>query len=178
MYIVESLKTDEDQNVHTFKLHVFAYTGLNLRDSVSLFSRVSMSSEQVQSLNQVCSNYFRATALFLKITPTSWTIGHIVPVHAQQLQETLGLGLGINTMEGREAKHVTLAKFTSNTQFNNRWNQVFKHEYISLFWLRQSGCDETVYKHTSNVYIPKRCSTRDFCYCGLPKDGVVEKCSF
>lgn len=53
-----------------------------------------------------------------------------------------------------------------------------KHEYISLFWLRQSGCDETVYKHTSNVYIPKRCSTRDFCYCGLPKDGDVEKCSF
>ena len=71
-----------------------------------------MSSEQVQSLSQVCSNYFRATALFLKSTPTSWTIGHVVPVHAQQLQETLGLGLGINTMEGREAKHVTLAKFT------------------------------------------------------------------
>ena len=178
MYIVESLKTDEDQNVHTFKLHVFAYTGLNLRDSVSLFSRISMSSEQVQSLSQVCSNYFRATALFLKSTPTSWTIGHVVPVHAQQLQETLGLGLGINTMEGREAKHVTLAKFTNNAQYNNRWSQVFKHEYISLFWLRENGCDETVYKHTSNVYIPKRCFTHDFCYCGLPKDGNVEKCSF
>ena len=104
MYIVESLKTDEDQNVHTFKLHVFAYTGLNLRDSVSLFSRISMSSEQVQSLSQVCSNYFRATGLFLKSTPTSWTIGHVVPVHAQQLQETLGLGLGINTRrEGRQS---------------------------------------------------------------------------
>ena len=69
MYIVESLKTDEDQNVHTFKLHVFVYTGLNLRDSVSLFSRILMSSEQVQSLSQVCSNYFRATALFFKEYP-------------------------------------------------------------------------------------------------------------
>ena len=178
MSIVESLKTDADQTSHTFKLHAFAYTGMNLRDAVSLFSSVTMSSEQVQSLHRVCSNFFRATALFLSCTPTSWTVGHVVPVHAKQIQDTLGMGLGINTMEGREAKHITLAKFTNNTQFNNRWDQVFRHEYISLLWLRENGCDETVYKHTSGVYIPKRCFTHDVCHCGLPKIADVEKCNF
>ena len=49
------------------------------------------------------------------------------------------MGLGINTMEGRDAKHFTLAKFTHNTQFSNRWAEVFKHEYVSLFWLREKG---------------------------------------
>ena len=40
MCIVQCLKTDADQVYHSFQLHVFAYTGINLRDSVSLFSRV------------------------------------------------------------------------------------------------------------------------------------------
>ena len=47
MSIIDSLKTDADQTCHTFKLHVFAYTAMNLRDSVSLFSRVTLSSDQV-----------------------------------------------------------------------------------------------------------------------------------
>ena len=59
MCIVQSLKTDADQVSHTFQLHVFAYTGINLRDSVSLFSRVIISSEQTQDLCEVCSNFFR-----------------------------------------------------------------------------------------------------------------------
>lgn len=129
MTIFLSLKTDEDRQYHTFQLHVFAYTGINLRDSVSLFSRVTISGEQVQNLQQVCSNFFRATTLFLSSTPTSWTIGHVVPFHAKQLFNSLGMGLGINTMEGREAKHIALAQFTRNTQFSNRWAQVFRHEY-------------------------------------------------
>lgn len=47
MYIVESLKIDEDQNVYIFKLYVFVYIGLNLRDLVFFFSRILMLSEQV-----------------------------------------------------------------------------------------------------------------------------------
>ena len=71
MSIVRNLKTDSDQKCHTFQLHVFAYTAIDLRDAVSLFSRVSLSNEQVQSLQKVCSNFFRATALFLTSKPTT-----------------------------------------------------------------------------------------------------------
>ena len=72
--------------------------------------------------------FFRATALFLSATPTSWTKGHIVPAYARQIHQSLDMGLGVNTMEGREAKQNVLAKFTRNTQFTNRWTQVFRHE--------------------------------------------------
>ena len=106
-------------------MHGFAYTGINLRDTVSLFSRVTISNEQIQSLCEVCFN-------FLFATPTSRKIGHIVPAHARQIHRSLGMGLGVNTMEGREAKHVALAKFTRSTQFTNRWLQVFRREYVSL----------------------------------------------
>ena len=73
---------------------------------MSLFSRVTVSSEQIHSLSEVCSNLFQVAALFLHCSPTTWTIGHVVPVHARQVHETLGMGLGINTTEGREAKHI------------------------------------------------------------------------
>ena len=115
----------------------------------------------------------------LSATPTSWTIGHIVPTHARQIHQSLGMGLGVNTMEGREAKHIALAKFTRNTQFSNRWLQVFRHEYVSLVWLRENGCDENVHKETSGVYIPKRCYSDQFCHCGQPKQAHNgKKCSF
>lgn len=178
MSIVECITMDDDQQSHTFKLHVFAYTGINPRDAVSLFSRVTISDEQIQSLFEVCSNFFRATALFLSATPTSWTIGHIAPAHTRQIHQSLGMGLGVNTMEGREAKHIALAKFTRNTQFTNRWLQVFRHEYVSLIWLRENGCDERVYKETPGLYIPKRCHSDQFCHCGQPKQAGDEKCSF
>ncbi|KAK2547134.1 hypothetical protein P5673_033100 [Acropora cervicornis] len=178
MSIVEGVTMDDDQQSHTFKLHVFAYTGINLRDAVALFSRVTISSEQIQSLSEICSNFFRATSLFLSPTPTSWTIDHIVPAHARQIHQSLGMGLGVNTMEGREAKHIALAKFTRNTQFSNRWLQVFRHEHVSLVWLRENGCDEIVHKETSGVYIPKRCYSDQFCHCGQPKQAHDEKCTF
>ena len=92
MSIVEGVTMDDDQQSHTFKLHVFAYTGINLRDAVSLFSRVTISSEQIRSLCEVCSNFFRATALFPSATPTSWTKGHIVPAHARQTHQSLWRG--------------------------------------------------------------------------------------
>ena len=57
MSIVQNLKMDSDQRSHTFKLHVFAFTAINLGDVVSLFSRVSLSNEQVLSLQQFCSNW-------------------------------------------------------------------------------------------------------------------------
>ena len=81
-------------------------------------------------------------------------------------------------MEAREAKHIALAKFTHNTQFTNRWPQVFRHEYVSRVWLRENGCDERVYKETSEVYIPKRCYSDQFYHCGQPKQAHDEKCSF
>ena len=68
-------------------------------------------------------------------------------------------------MEGREAKHVTLAKFTHNTQFSNRWAQVFKHEYVSLFWLRQNGCDE-----------PKEVAEMQCTSCSDPLRGILSQC--
>ena len=37
------------------------------------------------------------------------------PYHTSQSKEMLGYGLGLNSMQGREAKHVKLARYVQNT---------------------------------------------------------------
>ena len=88
------------------------------------------------------------------------------------------MGLGINSMEGREAKHVALAKFARNSHHSSRWQHVFKHEFLSLIWLRENGYDSTQYKSTKDKYVPQRCFTAAFCNCGEPKEVSDTCCNF
>jgi hypothetical protein len=52
------------------------------------------------------------------------------------MKETYGMGLGLNTMEGTEAKHIAIAKYAVNTAHKYWWERVFCDKYISLVWLR------------------------------------------
>lgn len=73
---------------------------------MSLFSCLDISDEQVSALKTLCTNYFTANAIFFYVNPTVWTMCHLVPAHTQYMKGKYGLGLGLNSMEGREAKHV------------------------------------------------------------------------
>jgi hypothetical protein len=59
--------------------------------------------------------------------------------HTKYMKEQYGFGLGINSMEGREAKHVSIARYSTNSVFHSRWEQIFLHEFVSLLWLRERG---------------------------------------
>lgn len=163
-------------------IYILAYICLCLRDAVSLFSRLDISDNEIRDLSEHCSNYFRANALFFKVNPTVWTVGFIVPAHTQHMKDTYGLGLGLNSMEGREAKHVFVAKYSKNTNYQNRWEQVFQHEFVSLIWLRERGYNLSKTKVSAlKSYIPNSVSSGNqaFCHCGLKKECVTDsKCRF
>lgn len=165
-------------------LHVLAYICLLLRDCVSMFSRLNISNDEIKKLTSLCGDYFRANALFFQVNPTVWTIGNIVPAHTQYMKDKYGFGLGINSMEGREAKHVFIAKYSKNTNFFSRWEQIFRHEFVSLIWLRERGFNlpsERSDHSCAKSYIPKQVSSRDlaYCYCGLQKVCISDiKCRF
>jgi len=63
-------------------------------------------------LESTCQNYFNANSLLLRgVNPTVWTTGYAIPYHTQQLFKESGFGLGLNSMQGREAKHIKLASY-------------------------------------------------------------------
>ena len=165
-------------------LHVHAYLCLCLRNAVSLFSRVNITDEQILELKQHCTNFYRGYWLFFSVNPTVWTLGCVVPVHTQEMKKSYGLGLGLNSMEGREAKHIAISKYCINTVYAHRWEQVFHHEYISLIWLRTHGYTNVSINSSSTgstlSYLPKRVCSKDpnYCVCGMQKVASVDLCRF
>ena len=161
------------------KLHALAFIGLKLRDAASLYSRVDITKEQVDELKTLCHDYFKANLLFLKgLNPTVWTLGYDIPHRTKKLFEELGHGLGLNSMQGREAKHAKLAMYIKNTcnlKKKSRLLTVFRHEYVSLIWLKKMNPYSVSYKQgqrkRSESYIPKsvRKNGARFCQCGLLK---------
>ena len=101
-----------------------------------------------------------------------WSLGKVVPQHTKEMKAKYGLGLGLNSMEGREARHIAISNYASKTAYMYRWEQVFRHEYISLIWLREQGYNAKVKLNSiTRSYVPKRASNNDpeFCSCGFNK---------
>lgn len=103
MFLVDSISVESDPPETKLKFATLAYCGLQLRDAVSLSSRVDITECDVAKLKKACQNFFNENSLLLRISPTVWSIGYAIPYHAQILYEKYGLGLGQHAMEGGKA---------------------------------------------------------------------------
>ena len=177
--IQELLKIPTLSKGHVLKLHTLSFIGVKLRDAVSIYSRVEVSIEQVENLKVLCQQFFNANSLLLtNVTPTVWTAGVAIPYHTSKLHQKLGYGLGLNSMQGREAKPVKLAKYVENTcnaRKRLRWWTVFRDAFVCIVWLREKDPYSIAYlcekRNISDSYTPKRVRDCDdtFCHCGLSK---------
>ena len=179
MFLISSVDSSVEDPKAKQHLHAICFLCLVLRDCISLFSRVSINSEQVIKLERLCRTFYRVFVLIFNFHPSVWTQGFIVPAHTKDMFGKYGLGLSLNSMEGREAKHVSIARYCRNTEFNSRWPQIFMHEHISLLWLRERGHNQTGKVATSGLtYEPKRTTKPEFCKCGFHKDPSEENCKY
>lgn len=171
MSLINIISCDSDPPETKLKTATLAYCGLQLRDAVSLFSRVETKQPEISKLKIACQNFFNANSLLLKVTPTVWTIGYAIPFHAQILYDEYGLGLGLNSMQGREAKHVKLSQYSRHATLTGRWKLVLRHDFITCVWIRKEDPFHSVYVKSKEQYIPAKVNSDGFCYCGFPKEG-------
>ena len=134
MYLVEAqIEEGQIEQPKSFFVLSLGRMGLHLRNSLSLASRVSnISSSDLPKLEQNCRQYFNLASLFHSANLSVWAMGYCVPFHTKQLLENLGVGLGINSMQGRESKHQQLASFASFSLVKHRWVKVFRHQQLCL----------------------------------------------
>jgi hypothetical protein len=148
--LIEVVLEDAPANPNNLKAYVLAFMAVNQRDAVSVFTCISDIDRDLLSKFEICcKNYFNASALFVRVTISVWTLGHVVPVHTNKLFDKYNTGLGLNTMQGLEAKHQRLGAYSKNTTVKNRWQQVFRHKYMTLIWLREQNPfrDDYSYKY-------------------------------
>ena len=74
MTLIKAISCDKDDPINRLQLCAFGNVGLQLRDSVSRFSHVTVDEIVVGELSKSCRKYFNAT-------PTVCTIGYAVPYH-------------------------------------------------------------------------------------------------
>jgi hypothetical protein len=115
--------------------------------------------------------------IFNNITPTIWTIGYAVLRHTQILFDKYGLGLGLNSMQGREAKHVRLAQYARHSNEFKRWFMVLRHDFMANVWVSSNDPLHTKYTKHKWEYIPKEVSMENICYCGFPLEAGLDHCS-
>ena len=181
MYLVNAIKGDSEDPKLLMKLMYIVYIALKLRDCASIFSMYHVTPQVVQELPNLCHEYFKAVALFTgSVSGTVWSIGHLVSSHTQRVFEKYGTGLGVNTMQGREAKHVQISSYAKNSLFKERWPQVFRHDYIGKLWLPLRQPSLLTYHKARDSLIPNRVTSdpQHFCSCGFSKAVCNDKCYY
>ena len=139
------------------------FQSIKARELLSYCVRVgNFSEEDLNSMERVSRELFISCCLYgQRVSPSLWTMCNVAPHHAKQCLDQYGLGLGCNTMEGREQKHQIIKKYAENTLYQNKWPMIFRHEFVQLLLLRENGFDNERYAKQRISYIPKH--DRDCC---------------
>lgn len=178
MFVIQCLSDANNSPGTKLRLAALAFCCVQLRDAISYFSRVEINQSEVEKCQQACQYFYNICALLLKeVTPTIWTIGYAIPRHVKLLFGRYGMGLGLNSMQGREAKHVKLSQFAKHSTKSIRWCMVLRHDYISNVWIRKQDPGYSLYTKYEERYIPKQIGLETFCYCGYPLDQHTNECS-
>lgn len=172
MHLLKAISCNHDSPSDSLRIAVLAFVGLRLRNATSRFSRVIINENILHELKDCCKKYFNAYSILLgNITPTVWTIGYAVPYHTELLFKYLGIGLGVNSMQGREAKHVRISDYAKYSTLKTRWKLVMRHDFISNVWLRRHDPLKSLYKKCKDVYVPPEIDLPQSCQCGLEIDS-------
>ena len=78
-------------------------------------------------------------------------------------------------MQGREAKHIKIAMFASHSTVAKEWEKVFKHEFLSLVWLREKDPFSDIYSHSDASFFQVTWTMMTFVPVDLQVDGG-DKC--
>lgn len=155
-----------DQDKWKKRLLVIFAQSIHLRKLISYAVRVKdFDINMADEMQHVGKKLFNLVRKYDRITPSVWILCIIAPVQSKQLYTKLNLGLGINTMEGREQKHQKIERYMFNATVKDRWPTVFRHEYVSCIYLRLNNFDDLKYKKKIVSYLPSDCT--NFCQCNL-----------
>ena len=139
----------------------------------------------IEHFDEYCLKEMKNTARELYIScclygqrnsPSLWTLCNIAPIHAEMCLKLYGMGLGVNTTEGREQKHQMIKQYSENTTFQNKWPIIFCHEFVQLVVLREQGFDDNHYRKRASNYVPDL--TENACEICRAIFIVSEKCKY
>ena len=168
-YLISELVDKIESREIKLKLFQVFYQSLMLRKLVSYSVRiVNITTNEIDEMERIGKSLFKACCLFdARVSPSMWVFSNVAAAHCKDLYNKVGMGLGLNTMEGREQKHQLIDKYAQNTTYQDRWKSIFRHEFIQLIYLRENGFDSRKYVSRPMKYVPE-----------IPEGHCPNCCSF
>ena len=165
-FLIKMLKSKVNSSSFYRLVQVF-YESIYLRKIISYSVRIEdLVDFDFQEMIDIGRCLFKCCSLYdTSVSPSLWTFAVASPHHCIDYVKKLGMGLGINTMEGREQKHQQIHKYAHNTTVQERWPYIFRHEFIQLIYLRENGFDCVKYRKRNTSYLPE--VTDGYCECSL-----------
>jgi len=95
------------------RFHEVFYQSVHLRKIISYSVRIENFNQTIlEDMKKECAYLFKACCrLDSKVSPSLWTLCNAAPFHAEITYKDYTLGLGVNTMEGREQKHQAIKRY-------------------------------------------------------------------
>ena len=154
--IVMVLESDLIDDQLKLRLVQINFQSILIRKILSIFVRIiGVGESDVCEMTENAKLLFKLSCLCdQSISPSLWTFCNAAPVHTKICLSKYNMGLGCNSMEGREQKHQMISRYAENTTFQNRWPLIFRHEFIQLIHLRENGFDKVNYITRSKPYVP------------------------
>ena len=142
--IIDSFVTPDQSKFEIYVLSALSKICETLRSIGTLINRIEVTNNHINELEEMCNLYFNFFALFFReyCQSTVWTLAYAVSYHDKLLYQKYGVGYGILTMQGKEAKHAAIKqelKTCSNLSLSesdtNKWHQLMHGNYIRCFYL-------------------------------------------
>ena len=149
------------------RVHAVHELGIHFVNACVWISSVHISEETLAQVEEAYAVYYNLHLFYLDRLPLCvWTLGYVAPMHARLAWERFGCGLGINSAQGREAKHQHVKVFVKHSTSLCRWEKVFLHDYMETIYI-PIECKRSTHKPKSVMFNFK---SRDSCArCGNSK---------
>ena len=156
------------------RINEIFYQSTLLRKVVSYSVRVvDFNKNILQKFESEASELFKACCILdQNVSPSLWTLCKAAPIHAAVTLKNYNLGLGVNTMEGREQKHQAIKRYSDKTTYQDRWGRIFRHEFIQMIYLREHGFDSKIYRKRHTSYLVEH-SDSSCQKCGLKLESSI-----
>ena len=181
--IVDQIKDIDDTPTTKMQMVVLSKICQKLRNIGTFMNSVSTSNAAIQVVKSSCKIYFNLYALFFTqfCNSTVWTLGYVVPYHAEKLWEDYKVGYGIISMQGKEAKHsalktdLKLSSNRSNAQDGTgKWHQIARSSFVRNFYLPYHFPIDTYTPHSDSRNPPV---TTRVCGCFRPLSELEDVCT-
>ena len=118
------------------RFHVIAYMAFHLSQVTVIMSKFNPTPDGAELAEKHAGLYFAAHNLFLDtVGLQEWTLAYVVPAHVRQASDRFDKGLGVNSTQGREAKHQAIKAYKAKTSPQTLYAKIMTHEYIDCLYL-------------------------------------------